>query len=86
MPWVIIVYDVGQERVQGMRKICEPFLVRVQNSVFEGDITFSNLRRLKENMLNFIEVEHDNIRIYIFKEYSKGKIIELGQQIKRGNK
>jgi CRISPR-associated protein Cas2 len=85
MPWIIIVYDVGIERVQGMRKICEPYLIRVQNSVFEGDISLANLRILKQKILDFIDKEHDNIRIYIFREYRRGKIMEIGQQIIRGN-
>ena len=53
--YIILVYDIKQvdnfARVQRyVYKICKRYLVHVQNSVFEGEITVSNLIKLKEEL------------------------------------
>jgi CRISPR-associated protein Cas2 len=85
MPWIIIVYDVNEKKVNKMRKICEPYIKRVQRSVFEGQISVSGLRILIDSIKNFIDEEKDSVRIYEFREDRRGKLIELGNQIKNTN-
>ncbi len=85
MPWIIIVYDVNEKKVNRMRKICEPYIKRVQRSVFEGQISVSGLRILVDSIKNFIDEEKDSVRIYEFREDRRGKLIELGNQIKNTN-
>jgi CRISPR-associated protein Cas2 len=85
MPWIIIVYDVNEKKVNKMRKICEPYIKRVQRSVFEGQISVSGLRILIDSIKNFIDEEKDSVRIYEFREDKRGKLIELGNQIKNTN-
>jgi CRISPR-associated protein Cas2 len=36
---IILVYDVGEERVGKVCNYLKRYLPRVQNSVFEGDLT-----------------------------------------------
>ena len=45
--FVILTYDVNKKRVNKIKKICKKYLVHVQNSVFEGNITDSRLNKLK---------------------------------------
>ncbi|MEM3489884.1 MAG: CRISPR-associated endonuclease Cas2, partial [Nitrososphaerota archaeon] len=40
--YVILAYDIGEERVNKVLKICRKYLTWVQNSVFEGDLTEAN--------------------------------------------
>lgn len=85
MPWIIVVYDVNEKKVNKMRKICEPYIKRVQRSVFEGQISRSGLRILTDSIRNFIEEDKDSVRIYTFREDRKGKVIELGNQLRNTN-
>ena len=52
---VILVYDVNHKRVNKIMKICRKYLIRVQNSVFEGSITESKLNKLKEEIRKNID-------------------------------
>lgn len=85
MPWVIIVYDVNEKKVNRMRRICEPYIKRVQKSVFEGQISKSGFKVLTDIIKNFINESEDSVRIYTFREDRKGTVIELGNQIKNTN-
>lgn len=62
--YVLIVYDIGEKRVNKVLKLCRRYLDWVQNSVFEGEITKANLERLKSQLKHLIETEEDSIRIY----------------------
>jgi len=48
--YLILVYDVGVERVNKVLKICRKYLTWIQNSVFEGEITEANFIRLKHEL------------------------------------
>ena len=43
--FVIVVYDINRKRVGMALKICRKYLVHVQKSVFEGNITERQLKR-----------------------------------------
>lgn len=64
--FVILTYDVNKKRVNKIKKICKKYLVHVQNSVFEGNITDSRLNKLKKEIEKNIIVEVDQICIYKF--------------------
>ena len=73
--YVIVAYDVNKKRVKKVLKICRKYLTRVQNSLFEGHITDSNLSALKKELSSVIAFNKDTICIYhmnstkhIFKE------------------
>lgn len=65
--FVIMVYDVGEKRVGKVLKISRKYLYWVQNSVLEGEITESNLRKLKYELERVIDEEHDSIIFYMFR-------------------
>ena len=62
--FVILVYDVGQKRVQKVMKKCRNYLHHVQRSVFEGNITEAQLSRLKNELTDLIDVRCDAVCIY----------------------
>ena len=62
--FVIMVYDVGERRVNKVLKRCRKYLNWVQNSVLEGDISESNLKKLKMELERIIETDHDSVIIY----------------------
>ncbi|MFZ3131965.1 MAG: CRISPR-associated endonuclease Cas2 [Desulfosporosinus sp.] len=62
--FVILVYDVGEKRVNKVLKRCRKYLNWVQNSVLEGDISESNLKKLKMELERIIDSDHDSVIIY----------------------
>ena len=43
--FVIVTYDVGEKRVNKIRKKLKMYLIWTQNSVFEGEITEAKLKK-----------------------------------------
>ena len=51
--YVILVYDIHQKRVGKALKICRKYLIHIQKSVFEGNITESKLKAIVNNGMYF---------------------------------
>ncbi len=64
MSYIIVTYDVGEERVNKVRKILKKYFMWVQNSVFEGDITLGKLQKCRLELMNVIDEENDSIYFY----------------------
>ena len=67
--YIILVYDIKQidnfARVQRyVFKTCKRYLVHVQNSVFEGEITLANLTRLKEELKQYLRADLDSCIVF----------------------
>lgn len=62
--FVILTYDIGEKRVAKALKKCRQYLTWVQNSVFEGDITEGNLKKLKMELKNIMKSNEDSVIIY----------------------
>lgn len=62
--YIILVYDIGVERVGKMLKLCRQYLNWIQNSVFEGEITESQLRELKMKAKKIMDCETDSLIIF----------------------
>lgn len=62
--YVILVYDINQKRVGKALKICRKYLMHIQKSVFEGNITEAKLRALKEELSHLIDTQADSVIIY----------------------
>ncbi|MCM8789043.1 MAG: CRISPR-associated endonuclease Cas2 [Candidatus Omnitrophica bacterium] len=75
--FVIMVYDIKEKRVGKVLKISRRYLTWIQNSVFEGDITYANFIKLKHDLKKVIKKEEDSIVFYIFrtKQYTDREII-----------
>lgn len=77
--FVIVVYDVGEKRVAKALKTCRKYLNWVQNSVFEGEISKANLKRLKLELKKLIHDDEDSVIFYILRStrYSERQILGL---------
>ncbi|MCR4436994.1 MAG: CRISPR-associated endonuclease Cas2 [Clostridiales bacterium] len=77
--FVILVYDVGEKRVQKVLKIARKYLYRVQNSVFEGEITDASLAKLKDELERKIVKDEDSVLFYLFRttRYSERQYMGL---------
>jgi len=62
--YVIIVYDVGLERIDAVRHTLKKYLNWIQNSVFEGEITMGKMKELKLLLLYIIDKEKDSIIVF----------------------
>ncbi len=62
--FVILVYDVGSKRVGKVMKTVKKYLLPVQKSVFEGFITESKIGKLKSEIKEIIDPEHDSVTVY----------------------
>ena len=77
--YVILVYDVSEERVSRVNKFLKRYLIWIQNSVFEGDIKESSLEKLKKDLKKIINPT-DRIIIYQLKSESYIERIKIGDQ------
>lgn len=62
--YLIIVYDVEQSRVAKVCQYLRRWLHWVQNSAFEGELTESQLERIKAELRDMIDPEYDSVYIY----------------------
>jgi len=65
--FIILVYDIGEKRVGKVLKICRKYLTRVQNSVFEGDISKPNMVKLLAEINGVIDPAYDSVVYYEFR-------------------
>ncbi|WP_321211057.1 CRISPR-associated endonuclease Cas2 [Methanothermobacter sp. DP] len=76
--YLLIVYDVGVERVNKVKSYLRTELHWVQNSVFEGEVTESQFRRIEMNLKRIIDEDRDSVVIYSFRSESAFKRNVLG--------
>lgn len=75
---VIMVYDVNKKRVKQALKICRKYLFHVQKSVFEGNITEAQLKRLKNELNKILDANIDSVIIYKLESVKYVKKEQLG--------
>jgi len=76
--YVVIVYDIGVEIVNKIHKYLKTVLFWVQNSVFEGELSKSELKKVKMDLDELIEEDIDSIIIFQFPEkFLKKEILGL---------
>lgn len=80
--FVILVYDIGVRRVNKVLKTSRKYLNWVQNSVLEGDISETNFKKLKGELLMIIEPGEDSLIFYTFRTKNYSKREEYG--LKKG--
>jgi CRISPR-associated protein Cas2 len=84
---VLITYDVsvltkaGQRRLRNIAKICLDYGMRVQNSVFECEVTPDQWVRLKTELTNIYDSNEDSLRFYMLGSKGRQKIEHLGTKI-----
>ena len=76
--FVIIVYDMGVERVTKLCQYLRRSMDWVQNSVFEGELTDAEYKRIQHDVKELMEADVDSVRFYRFRTKDQVKIETLG--------
>ncbi len=83
---LLITYDVdttsaqGRKRLRSVARICQNYGQRVQNSVFECDVTEVQFVILKESLLTVMDKLLDSIRIYHLSKNENRRVMTLGRE------
>ena len=81
---VLITYDVNTETKEGRRRLrriaktCVDYGRRVQNSVFECELSAAKLIEVKSKLLKIVDFETDSLRIYSLGNHYKNKVEHHG--------
>ncbi|MCB9310128.1 MAG: CRISPR-associated endonuclease Cas2 [Lewinellaceae bacterium] len=62
--YVITVYDVGEKRVAKMLKLCRKYLIWIQNSVFEGELSEVQIKELKYKAKEIMDPSEDSFIVF----------------------
>lgn len=67
--YVILVYDIktddkGKKILPKVFKICKRYLIHIQNSVFEGELSPSQLKEIKLLLGNLVRDDSDSVIIF----------------------
>lgn len=82
--YILVTYDVdttdksGQRRLRRVSKACLDYGQRVQNSVFECELTQVQLCILKDRIKEIIDNSLDSIRIYHLNRNEKRRVEVMG--------
>jgi CRISPR-associated protein Cas2 len=76
--YVIIVYDVGEERVNRVRIYLKQYLNWVQNSVLEGELTEPEYMKVMNGLRDVIDESLDNVICYKTRDRKYLAIDEIG--------
>lgn len=82
--YVICTYDVDVKRCIKVMKLLRRYMFHVQNSVFEGELTPSKFKALK-NKLDIIIEPTDSVLFYFVYENKKMKKDFIGKPPKQSN-
>jgi CRISPR-associated protein Cas2 len=81
---VLITYDVsvtsegGQRRLRRIAKTCLDYGMRVQNSVFECEVTPAQFVMLKNELMDIFDPEEDSIRFYMLGKKGRQRVEHVG--------
>lgn len=81
---VLLTYDVstetsaGRKRLRNVAKKCMAYGQRVQNSVFECNIDWSQYLKLQNELKSIINVDEDSLRFYNLGNKYSEKVIHIG--------
>lgn len=82
--YILVTYDVdtttkeGERRLRKVAKICVDYGQRVQNSVFECDVTDAQFCILKQCLKDIIDSSSDSIRFYYLNKNENRRIEVIG--------
>jgi len=81
---VLITYDVsviaegGQKRLRRIAKTCLDYGMRVQNSVFECEVTPAQFVTLKNELMEIFDPKEDSLRFYFLGKKGRQKVEHVG--------
>lgn len=67
--YIILVYDIvmddkGKKILPKVYKTCKRYLVHIQNSVFEGELSESQVLKLKLEIKKHIRIDKDSLIVF----------------------
>lgn len=80
----LISYDVstvdkaGSVRLRRVAKCCENYGIRVQNSVFECEMSYEIYLSMREKLSKLIKPAVDSLRIYPMGKNGRAKVVHIG--------
>lgn len=81
---VLITYDVsvvtdgGQRRLRQVAKTCLDYGMRVQNSVFECEVTPAQFTVLKSELVDIFDPDNDSLRFYFLGKKGRKRVEHVG--------
>lgn len=84
--YILVTYDVdtiserGQKRLRRVARLCKDYGQRVQNSVFECEVTEAQYATLKEQLRTAMDEQLDSIRFYHLNRNKTHSIETLGRE------
>jgi CRISPR-associated protein Cas2 len=81
---VLITYDVsviadgGQRRLRRIAKTCLDYGIRVQNSVFECEVTPAQFVLLKNELMEIFDPLEDSLRFYFLGKKGRQRVEHVG--------
>lgn len=81
---IIVAYDIcvmdreGEKRLRKVAKFCERYGVRVQNSLFEMILDFTQFKNLRSELEKIIDNTRDSLRYYSLGNEWEGKVYKDG--------
>ena len=82
--YVLVTYDVstttrkGQKRLRHIAKACLDYGQRVQNSVFELLVDYSQWTECKQRLVDIIDPEQDSLRFYYLGNNWQRRVEHMG--------
>lgn len=82
--YILVTYDVdttskeGARRLRCVAKACMDYGQRVQNSVFECEVTEAQYCLLKERIRAIIDMRLDSIRFYVLSKNENKRVEVIG--------
>lgn len=82
--YILVTYDVdttsreGARRLRCVAKACMDYGQRVQNSVFECEVTDAQYCLLKERIKSIIDMSLDSIRFYLLSKSESRRVEVIG--------
>ena len=67
--YIILVYDIEQSRVGKANRLLKAYIMWIQNSVFEGEISDSTFERMMKKLEKLIK-DRDSVTVYKFRAKS----------------
>ncbi|WP_342304181.1 CRISPR-associated endonuclease Cas2 [Methanolobus sp. ZRKC5] len=78
--YVIVVYDIGVERLNKVRTFLKQYLNWVQNSVLEGELTKAEYMKVYSYLKQIINEDEDSIFFYRVRDKMYLGFDELGSR------
>jgi CRISPR-associated protein Cas2 len=81
---ILVTYDVctetadGRRRLRRVAKVCKNYGQRVQKSVFECEVDDKTQLLLEHRLLEEIDIDEDNLRIYRLREPAERYVKQFG--------